>query len=47
MLIERLANESGIAFETIRRFSRVTDFCEYDGVTNDKTGRLKVLNRVT
>jgi hypothetical protein len=41
MLINRSTNEREIEFETIRGFSRVTDFHEYDGVTNDITERLE------
>jgi hypothetical protein len=47
MLINRLTNEREIEFETICGFSRVTDFHEYDGVTNDITERLKALSKVT
>jgi hypothetical protein len=47
MLINGLTNEREIEFGTIRGFSRVTDFHEYDGVTNDIAERLEALNRVT
>jgi hypothetical protein len=47
MLIYRSINEREIGFETIRGSSKVADFHEYDGVTNDMNERLKVLNKVT
>jgi hypothetical protein len=47
MLINRSTNEREIESETICGFSRVTDFHEYDGVTNDIAERLEALNRVT
>jgi hypothetical protein len=39
-------NGREIEFETIHGFSRVTDFYEYDGVTNDKTERQIALTRL-
>jgi hypothetical protein len=47
MLIYQSINEREIGFETICGFSRVANFHEYDGVTNDKTEIMKVLSRVT
>jgi hypothetical protein len=47
MLIYRSINEREIGFETIRGFSRVADFHDYDRVTNDMTERLKVLSKGT
>jgi hypothetical protein len=47
MLINGLTNEREIEFGTIRGFSRVTDFHENDGVTNDKAERLNALSKVT
>jgi hypothetical protein len=46
MLIDRSTNEREIEFESTRGLSRVTDFYEYDGVTDDKTERLKALTRL-
>jgi hypothetical protein len=47
MLTDRSTNEQEIEFETICGFSRMTDFHEYVGVTNDITERLKALGKVT